>query len=293
MSRHLPPLGGLRAFEAAARRQSFVAAADELGVTAGAVSQQVKALEARLGLALFERRPQALVLTAAGRDYAPALKAAFDAIEAATRRLVPATDRVRLACAVPTVFATCWLLPRLVRFEAAHPQIELALLSASRRADPRLDGADAAIRQGRAGWREPACVYLFTEALVPVASPAHAATADPLAGPVDGMTLLEAETAPGLWSAWSAAMDRPLTPRRRLILADEGLVIQAALNGIGVGLVDRHLVEPALREGKLVLLDDRPAWRPGTAWYLVHGQSTRSLAAFADWLLLECAGPMP
>jgi len=288
-SNSVPSLGGLRAFEAAARRQSFVAAADELGVTPGAVSQQVKALEARLGLALFERRPQALVLTAAGRDYAPALKAAFDAIAAATRRLVPPDDRVRLACAVPASFATCWLLPRLARFEAAHPRIELAILNASRRAEAGMDGADAAIRQGRAGWGDLACVYLFTEALVPVASPSLSPPVDPL----DGATLLTAETAPGRWDAWSGAMDRPLSPRRRLSLADEGLVIQAALNGLGVALVDRHLIEPALREGRLVLLDDRQPWRPGTAWYLVHADPTRPLAAFADWLLQETAGPMP
>ncbi len=285
-SRAMPPLGGLRAFEAAARCQSFVAAADELGVTPGAVSQQVKALEARLGLALFERRPQALLLTAAGRDYAPALKAAFDAIAVATRRLVPPDDRSRIACAVPASFATFWLLPRLARFEAAQPRIELAILNASRRAEPGLDGADAAIRQGRGGWGDLACVYLFTEALVPVASPTNP-------DPLDGATLLTAETAPGLWDAWSRAMDRPLAPRRRLSLADEGLVIQAALNGLGAALVDRHLVEPALREGRLVLLDDRPAWRPGTAWYLVHGGATRPLGAFADWLLAETAGPMP
>ncbi|GGE99835.1 transcriptional regulator GcvA [Aliidongia dinghuensis] len=289
MSRRLPPLGGLRAFEAAARLGSFVAAADELGVTAGAVSQQVKGLEERLGLALFERRPQALVLTAAGCEYAPTLKAAFDAIEAATRRLVPPAERVRLAAAVPASFATFWLLPRLARFEAHHPGVELAIQSASRRADPGLDGADAAIRQGRAGWRERACLYLWSEALVPVSSPAAAGADDPL----DGATLLATEGVPDRWAVWSAAMDRPLRPRRRLMLADDGLVIQAALNGLGAALVDRHLVEPALREGRLVLLDARPAWRPGTAWYLVHDERTRPLAAFADWLLDECAGPMP
>lgn len=289
-SNALPSLGGLRAFEAAARRQSFVAAADELGVTPGAVSQQVKALEARLGLALFERRPQALVLTAAGRDYAPALRAAFDAIAAATRRLVPPDDRSRLACAVPASFATCWLLPRLTRFEATYPRVELAILNASRRAAAGMDGADAAIRQGRGGWGDLACVYLFTEALVPVASPSLSLPVDQ---PLEGATLLTAETAPALWDTWSAATDRPLKPRRRLSLADEGLVIQAALNGLGVALVDRHLIEPALREGRLVLLDDRPAWRPGTAWYLVHGAGTPSLTALAQWLLQETTGPMP
>jgi LysR family glycine cleavage system transcriptional activator len=290
MSRRLPSLGGLRAFEAAARLGSFVAAADELAVTPGAVSQQVKALEARLGLALFERRPQALVLTPAGRDYAPALAAAFDAIAAATRRLVPPAEQARLACAVPASFATFWLLPRLARFEAAHAGIEFALLNTSRRADPTLDGADAAIRHGRAGWREPYCVYLFTEALVPVATPGLAGASDPLA---EGASLLEAEGAPERWALWSAVMDRPVRPRRRLMLADDGLVIQAALNGVGAALVDRHLVEPALREGRLVLLDPRPAWRPGTAWYLVHDAPTRPVAAFVEWLLEECAGPMP
>ena len=285
-SKALPSLGGLQAFEAAARCRSFVAAAAELGVTPGAVSQRVKALEQRLGLALFERRPQALVLTPAGRDYAPALKAAFETIAAATRRLKPPDERRRLACAVPASFAACWLMPRLARFEAAAPDVELALVNASRSSEPGLGGVDAAIRQGRAGWGGLACIYLFTEALVPVASPT---TLDLL----EGATLLTAETAPGLWDAWSRAMDRPLRPRRRLNLADEGLVIQAALNGLGAALVDRHLVEPAVREGRLVPLDDRPAWRPGTAWYLVHETTAPALGTFSRWLLDETAGPMP
>jgi LysR family glycine cleavage system transcriptional activator len=158
MTRKLPPLGGLRAFEAAARHSSFAAAAAELGVTPGAVSQQVKALEDHLGVILFERRPQSLVLTAAGRGYAAPLSDAFDAIAAATRRLVPARRRTVLTLVMPTVFAVGWLLPRLDRFQAAHPAIELRLRSSHRTAAPGIEGVDAAIRHGRAGWGDATCV---------------------------------------------------------------------------------------------------------------------------------------
>src|SRR5438045_4130742 len=121
MNRKLPPLGGLRAFEAAARHGSMAAAAAELGVTAGAVSQQVKALEDHLGLGLFERRPQSLALTAAGRRYAAPLTDAFDAIAAATRRLAVPQSRTVITVAMPTLFAVGWLMPRLDRFHSGHP----------------------------------------------------------------------------------------------------------------------------------------------------------------------------
>jgi DNA-binding transcriptional LysR family regulator len=112
MIRKLPPLGGLRAFEAAARHGSIAAAAAELGVTAGAVSQQVKALEGHLGLALFERRPQSLLLTAVGRRYAAPLTDAFDAIAAATRGLARPRHRTVITLVMPTLFAVGWLMRR-------------------------------------------------------------------------------------------------------------------------------------------------------------------------------------
>ncbi|MGO8915781.1 MAG: LysR family transcriptional regulator, partial [Stellaceae bacterium] len=126
--RTLPPLNGLRAFEAAARLGSFAAAGDELGVTPGAVSQQVRALEARLGLALFERRPQSLAPTRPARELLPVLTEALDAIAAAAARLQPlatAAAPLRLAC--PAGFAAGFLLPRLDRLQQRAPGIALTL----------------------------------------------------------------------------------------------------------------------------------------------------------------------
>ncbi len=289
--RKLPPLGGLRAFEAAARHGSFAAAAAELSVTPGAVSQQVKALEAALGVPLFERRPQSLTLTAAGRSYAAPLADAFDAIATATRRLAGPERRTAVTVALPTLFAVGWLLPRLDRFHAAHPGIELRLRSSHREAEPGTDGVDAAIRHGRAGWGDAACVYLFNDALLPVCSPGYAPARLP---PLAGHTLLAAETAPDAWAEWCKDAGVADAPARRLHLGDDGLVLQAAVNGLGVGLVDRRLAEEPLREGRLVAASDRPPLLRGTAWYLVAAADRAAappVAALIGWLLAEAEGP--
>lgn len=292
MSRKLPPLGGLRAFEAAARLGSMVAAAAELGVTPGAVSQQVRALELGLGVALFERRPQSLALTPAGRSYAAPLTDAFDAIAAATRRLAPPPRRTVVTIAMPALFAVGWLMPRLDRFHARHPAIELRLRSSHRAAEPGTEGVDAAIRHGRAGWGDAVCIYLFNDALLPVCSPAYAPARLP---PLAGHTLLVAETAADLWPGWCAANGATDEPARRLVLGDDGLVIQAALNGLGVGLVDRRLAEEPLREGRLVVAAEAAPLVRGTAWYLVAPADRAAeppFAALARWLLAEADGPV-
>jgi LysR family transcriptional regulator, glycine cleavage system transcriptional activator len=292
MARKLPPLGGLRAFEAVARHGSIAAAAAELAVTPGAVSQQVKALEAHLGVALFERRPQSLMLTAAGRAYATPLSDAFDAIALATRRLGRSRSRTVVTVAMPALFAVGWLLPRLARFHGAHPGIELSVRSSHREAKPGTEGVDAAIRHGRAGWGDAACVYLFNDALVPVCSPTYAPARLP---PLAGHTLLAAETATRAWPDWCAAAGAADAPARTLMFGDEGLVMQAALNGLGVGLVDRRLAEEPLREGRLVAAAEAPPLVRGTAWYVVATADRAAdspVAALVRWLLLEADGPM-
>jgi LysR family glycine cleavage system transcriptional activator len=292
MARSLPPLGGLRAFEAAARHGSFVVAAAELGVTPGAISQQVKGLEQHLGIALFERRPQSLTLTAAGRLYAAPLTDAFEAIALATRRLAGAQRRTAVTVSMPALFAVGWLLPRLERFHATHPAIELRLRSSSREAQPGTDGVDAAIRHGRAGWGAASCIYLFNDALVPVCSPSYGPTRLP---PLAGHTLLVAETAPDAWPDWRTAAGVEDESARTLVLGDDGLVIQAALNGLGVGLVDRRLAGEPLRDGRLVAAADLPPLIRGTAWYLVAPADRAGdppVAALAQWLLAEADGTM-
>jgi LysR family transcriptional regulator, glycine cleavage system transcriptional activator len=285
MTRRLPQLNALRAFEAAARLGSFAAAAAELHVTPGAVSQQVRGLEDWLGLRLFERRPQALQLTAAGRGYLPSLSEAFDRIDAATRELLHPPTRRSLTLAMPAAFAAGWLLPRLDRFHGPHPDIEIRLNSTTRRIEPDTEGVDAVIRQGRGGFGNLACWHLFGEQLVPVC------------GAKAAQRRLEALDAADDWGDWRAAHPTvQLNDEGRLTFGDSRLAIEAAVNGLGIAIVDLALIEPLLAEGRLVMPFAVPPWRRGTGWYLVHAarrQQEPAMAALFDWLMVETDGSMP
>jgi LysR family glycine cleavage system transcriptional activator len=293
--RNLPPLNGLRAFEAAARLGSFAAAAAELGVTPGAVSQLVRSLEERLALPLFERRPQALAATRAARDLLPVLTAALDSIDAAFRRIhAPSAASVTpLRIAAPAGFAALWLLPRLARFSRPVPDIAVTLTATERQIDPGdAAGFDACIRFGRAGWAaELACDFLFNDRRIPVCSPAYL-SAHPLAesgDPLAGHTLMEALSAVEDWRDW-AAQTRTGRDAPRLSFGDERLAIDAALGGLGIALCDRALVAEPIAAGRLVApLEPREMVR-GTAWFLVYPAAPPPpIAAFREWLLDECA----
>jgi len=294
VKRTLPPLNGLRAFEAAARLGSLVAAAAELGVTAGAVSQQVRALEERLGFALFARRPQSLTATRAGRVLLPVLTEAFDAIDAALRRLAAPAAALPLRIACPAGFAAGWLLPRLSRFQEHAPGIALTLSATERLVEPGEggdDAADAVIRFGRAGWSGGlGCDFLFADRRIPLCSPAYlashpleAASADPL----QGHLLLEALTAPGDWLDWARASGTA-PGERRLGFGDERLAMEAARAGLGIAVLDRSLAQEPLAAGCLVApLEPREMLR-GTAWFLVYRlPASEAVAAFRAWLLDE------
>jgi len=298
VGRNLPPLNGLRAFEAAARLGSFVAAAEELGVTAGAVSQRVRILEERIGAALFERRPQALAPTKAARELLPVLTEAFDAIDAAVRRVrAPAAAAMPLRVACPAGFAAGWLLPRLERFQQHEPGIALILTATERLIEPgRSEETDACIRFGRAGWSgHLACDFLFADRRIPVCSPnyrtTHAVDAvavDPLAEHV----LLEALSAPEDWPDWLLATSATAEGARRLSFGDERLALEAALRGLGIALADRALAAEPLAAGRLVTpLEPREMLR-GTAWFLLYPADAAAraapVAALRDWLLGEC-----
>lgn len=303
--RDLPPLNGLRAFEAAARLGSFVAAAGELGVTAGAVSQRVRALERRMGTALFDRQPHSLSATRAARELLPALTEAFDAIAAAARRAqAPSTASLPLRIVCPAGFAAGFMLPRLDRFHQRAPDIALTLTATERLVEPG-DGdsaTDAAIRFGRAGWSgRLACDFLFADRRIPVCSPQYLAghpigapSPDPLAGHV----LLEAMSAPDDWSDWATWQNAAARDARRLSFGDERLTMDAALRGLGVALADRALALDALAAGRLVAPLEPREMRRGTAWFLVYPATAApvapAVAAFRDWLIDEtdraCAG---
>ncbi len=295
--RILPPLNGLRAFEAAARLGSFAASGEELGVTPGAVSQLVRGLEARMGLALFERRPQSLLPTKAARELLPVLTEAFDAIAAVVHRIQApeAAEATPLRVACPAGFAALWLLPRLDRFNRQAPDIALVLTATERLIEPG-EGEiafDACIRFGRAGWGgHLGCDFLFADRRIPVCSPRYL-SAHPLAAGADpllGHTLLEALSAPEDWPDWAIAQAFPGSAARRLSFGDERLAVDAALSGLGIALSDRALVAELLAAGRLVAPLETLEMARGTAWFLVYRAADPlppPVAAFRAWLLEE------
>src|SRR5215469_8883962 len=172
MRRSLPPLNALRSFDAAARHRSFTRAAEELCVTQGAVSHQVKALETELGLQLFKRERNGLVITDAGRAYHAVVRDVFDRLELGTDRLLQRQRSGTITVSTSPDFAAKWLVSRLGRFAEAYPEIELKLSATMHHVDFAREDVDLAIRHGDGNWLGLNAVNLTAEELFPVCSPA-------------------------------------------------------------------------------------------------------------------------
>ena len=185
MARRLPPLNAIRAFEAAARHLSFTKAAEELFVTQAAVSHQIKALEAALGLQLFRRFNRRLMLTDAGQAYLPPLREALDGIAAATERLRAVEQTGSLKVSVLPSFAAKWLLPRLSRFRERHPEIDVLVSANNALVDFARDEVDIAIRYGFGRHPELEVKFLMGDRIFPVCSPELLAAGPPLREPAD------------------------------------------------------------------------------------------------------------
>jgi LysR family transcriptional regulator, glycine cleavage system transcriptional activator len=168
MLRQLPPLNALKAFEAAARSESFTRAAEELSVTQAAVSQQVKVLEDALGLTLFHRERQRLVITEAGREYLDVVRDALDRIALGTHRVVQRQSSGVLTVSTSPDFASKWLVHRLGRFAEAHPAIDLRISATLHHVDLAREQVDVAIRHGEGNWAGLDVVRLCSERLFPV-----------------------------------------------------------------------------------------------------------------------------
>jgi LysR family glycine cleavage system transcriptional activator len=249
----LPPLNALRAFDASARRLSFTAAADELGLTQGAVAQHVRGLEANLGIKLFERLPRALALTEPGRRYAAQLRRAFEIVAEATAELRP--EPLRLTISVTPTFAAKWLVPRLSVFNEAHPDIELRILASDVLSNFQSDGVNLAVRQGRPPFG-PGLVadLLFEQELVAVCNPTLLGNKTVLAtSDLRRVTLLN--DSHNLWPEFceTALGLRWRPPGRQASFNHTALAIDAAAAGQGVALVSRFLVEQDLSTGRLAL----------------------------------------
>jgi len=168
--KRLPSLNGLRVFEVVSRHLNFRMAAEELGVTQGAVAQQIRGLEAELGLKLFERHPKTLALSEAGREYVANIRRAFELISEATETLRPESHPLTIS--VTPTFASKWLIPRLPDFTAAHPDIDIRILASDRLSNFQSDGVDIAVRYGRPPFGSGLNAELLVEeTIVAVASP--------------------------------------------------------------------------------------------------------------------------
>jgi len=285
------PMRALQAFNAVARAGSVVGAAEELAVTASAVSHLVRQLERRLGIVLFTRRGRGLALTLDGERLAaavgPALATIGDALSGFMRR------GAELRISLLSSFAVHWLIPRLSRFQARHPQFELLLSTSTRMVDLSAEAFDCAIRLGRGGWPGVMADELYREELVAACSP-HWLAARRIRSPRDLVRapLLHARARRQDWVQWfKAAGITDFKPGRGPVFETRALAIQAAIAQMGVVIIDPRFIESELAAGQLaipfplrVALDSAYwlVWRPGR-------EAARPVAAFRRWLAAEVA----
>ena len=293
MTKRLPPLNALRAFESAARLGSFSAAAGALHVTHGAISRQVRNLEQWLGVAVFERSGRRVRLTNEGRDYLHAIQSAFDGIATATQRLTETRERRRIAIDALPTFTMRWLLPRLARFQL-HSEVELRIVTSDRPLSAAIDGFDVAIRRGPEDW--PGCVAqeFLVEHDIPVCSPALLKRI-----PINDVrdlarhTLLCSDTRPNAWERWLSAAGVPeLRSASRQQFDHFYLTLQAAADGLGVALGPRPIIDEEITAGRLAVPLPGPAVRTRAYWWVMPNSRAGDpvLRAFCDWLSQEAGG---
>ena len=291
MPRRLPSLNALRAFEAAARHESFTKAAAELCVTQGAVSHQVKALEADLGLRLFQRERQRLVITEAGRAYLEVVRDAFDRVALGTERLLQRQSAGVLTVTTSPNFATKWLVHRLGRFAEAHPGIDLRVSASLHHVDFAREDVDLAIRHGDGQWPGLHVARLCKEELFPVCSPSLMRGRAPLRAPADlkQHTLLHLDDRRD-WAKWLESAGVGMEDLARgPVFNQASMAIDAAVDGQGIALARTALAAWDLLAGRLV----RPfplALEVPYAYWIVCPRTTAELpkiATFRAWLLAE------
>jgi LysR family glycine cleavage system transcriptional activator len=292
MTKRLPPLNPLRAFEATARHGSLTLAAGELNVTHGAISHQIRALELTLKVKLFQRAGRRLKLTPNGAELLPAVSSAFDGIAAATARMTrPATSGVLAVSCVPAVLSL-WLIPKLGGFMALYPDINLRLVGSNDQSDLRSPDIDVCFHYTNGDWRD--CWYKkWSDVLLfPVVSPSLI-NERPIRTIRDlGAHVLLHGDDGREWQTWLAAADALGLPAvNQLHFSDARLATEAALHGHGVALGDIVTASGFLAAGRLVA-PFKLSVPAVNAFYVACRNDMRSapiVAAFVDWLFAEAS----
>ena len=314
MPYRLPPLNALRAFEAAARHLSFKIAGEELSVTPTAISHQIRSLESYLGFPLFHRLTRAIELSAKGRAMLPKVREGLDAFAAAIESTRCHDEGGRLLVSSAPTFLSRWLIRHLPGFAARHPDIQLHMTASLAMIDlPDASGAAAIeqagssyepevfIRFGRGAYPDCQVERLFSPVYSAVCSPRLLSGTQPLKVPADlaHHALLHDDTIPELmvrptWAEWlELAGVTDIDSNAGMHFSDSGLVLSAAIDGVGVALASRPLIEAEVAAGRLVDLFDIVICRP-QAYFLEIPEAVASdpvVRAFRDWLLDE-AGRM-
>jgi DNA-binding transcriptional LysR family regulator len=280
----MPSLNALRAFEAMARTGRVTLAAEELHVTHSAVSRQVKALEAALGVRLFSGPKNRLELTAAGRELLPALSEAFDQIATAVRRARSGAEDLHVA--VNASLSVKWLIPRLARFQAAHPDIRLHLSELAAHATSHR-GAQAVVRLvPTSRLSDPLCTPFVRNALGAVMSPALAEQfgGDPLKAPRLGIA-----THAEAWPIFAELAGLELPPAHERPFAHVHFAVEAAVAGLGAAVVSWPLCYEDVLAGRLVAPLGFRRTESAAALLAAPGAESRTLSRFRDWLVAEGA----
>jgi LysR family glycine cleavage system transcriptional activator len=287
MANRLPPIAALQAFEAAARLGSFSRAAEEIYVTHGAVSHQVKALEELVGVPLFARNGRRVTLTADGKALADRVRAALRDIREAMESVARRDRDSLLTVSILPSFAARWLLPRLGRFMEKHPDIAVNVHASLALANFARDGVDMAVRFGHGGWPDVEAEKFMDDERFPVASPRLNRGRLP-ARPAElaNFRLLGTDDEP--WAPWFKAAGVKLPEPKGPVFNDTAMTVQAALDGRGIAFARRSIAEGDLVAGRLVRLFDI-AVQAEESYYLVwpKGKPPAKVLHFRDWIMAE------
>ena len=275
MVKALPPLAWFRAFESAARRLSFTAAAEEIGMTQSAVSQHVKSLETSLGVALFIRRPRGLSLTDDGRKLLPQVSSALETLTVAARNFDTVPSKNVLTVAASVSIAQWLISPRLNEFTNKNPEINIRFLSTIWPDDFHTVRADVEIPFGSQKQFGRNATRLEPSGLVALKSPKFS-------GNIESSTLIESVGTSDGWKLWAESVGG--NPLPKIFVDSYGAAMNLAINGNGIALVSNILAQDAIRSGKLIMAD-KTLLTCNEGYYLRYNDKNLLAKRFHDWLI--------
>ncbi|MDP5009264.1 MAG: transcriptional regulator GcvA [Glaciimonas sp.] len=290
--RKLPNLSALRAFEAAARHDSFSRAAEEIHLTPGAISHQVRALEEELGVALFARNGKRITITAQGRDFASAIRKALSEIATTVETLKASTQRERLSISALPSFTSRWLAPRLWKFMDLHPDTEVMLQASNHLSDLQRDAIDVGLRFGKGNYPGLFSEKLMDDYYYPIASPHYRDGNLPRTPQELAQCNLLRMDSTESWQPWFTAAGITLPePNRGLLIEDASMLLRGASDGVGIALTRHAIALQEIAAGDVVRLFDIVVISPNAYYFacLPETMHKPQVKAFYDWLRAEVA----